>query len=157
MIDRYAVQRIMEIIAYVMAERRAGTQLSQIDTDALHRLGYSDSEIAAALSWILERSQQGEPDARISGAAPGSFRVLHDIEQDLITPEAWGLLLTLHDVGFLNTADLENILERAVIMGAERGIDVAEITSIIAVYLLAQSSSLGKGQKLYLEGTETIQ
>ncbi|MBU3742737.1 MAG: DUF494 domain-containing protein [Candidatus Kapabacteria bacterium] len=157
MINRYAVQRIMQIIAHLMAERQAGAKIAQIDTNELHQLGYSDSEIAAALSWILERSDSAAAGRRASGATPGSFRVLHDIEHDLITPEAWGLLLSLHDVGFLAIPDVEQILERAVVMGSERGVDVDEISSIIAVYLLTETETMMPGGRMYLDGNDTIQ
>jgi uncharacterized protein Smg (DUF494 family) len=157
MIDRYAVQRIMEIIAYVMAERQAGVQLANIDTDVLHRLGYSDSEIAAALSWILEKSEQTVSGDHVAPARSGSFRVLHHIENDLITPEAWGLVLSFHEAGFLSTRDVEELLERAVTMGMEQGIDVADMRNIIAVYVLAERQSLLSGTKMYLDGNETIQ
>jgi len=50
--NTYSVERVMDIIADMISERKLGTPLSSIDTQELIERGYSDSEIAAALSWI---------------------------------------------------------------------------------------------------------
>jgi uncharacterized protein Smg (DUF494 family) len=157
MTDRYAVQRIMEIIAFVMSELRQHRPLTQIDVDELHRRGYTESEISAALSWIMERTSQSDAKARRSTPSKTtSFRVLHDLEHDLLTPEAWGMLLSYRDLGFLSNDDLEQILERAVVMGAEGGVDAMDVSNIIAVYLMNQQQSPIAGSKSLLDGSETI-
>lgn len=53
--NHYAVERVMDIIAYMISEGRQGAPLNAIDTATLQAQGYTDSEIAAALSWIMER------------------------------------------------------------------------------------------------------
>lgn len=155
MTDRYAVQRIMEIIAFVMSELRQHRPLHQIDVDELHRRGYTESEISAALSWIMERNAS-DASGRKGTPSTTSFRVLHDIETDLVAPEAWGMLLSYRDLGFLSNDDLEQILERAVVMGADGGVDATDVANIIAVYLMKEQQSPLSGSKSLLDGSETI-
>lgn len=57
------------------------------------------------LSVQLER--QGE------GWSPMTFRVLGPHERGRFAPEAWGHLLSLSGSGALNSAELEHIIERA--------------------------------------------
>ncbi|CAN5453535.1 hypothetical protein BH10BAC6_BH10BAC6_12600 [soil metagenome] len=157
MTDRYAFERIMEIIALVIADVRHDQAIPSGTLDELQKLGYTDSEISAAISWILERSASvGAKDGRITPTAPGSFRVLHGIEQDLLTTEAWGLLLIYRDLGFLTADDVESILERAVVMGTEMGVGEQELKSLIAAYVLHQQPIPQSGSRSLLLGNDTI-
>ncbi len=156
MTDRYAVQRIMEIISFVMSELRQHRPLNSIDLDELQRRGYTEGEISAAFSWILERGTESKETVPSTRAAKDSFRILHGLESDLISPEAWGVLLTYQELGFLHAADVESVLDRAVVMGAEQGVSEFDIMNIIAVYLMNQHADFDMGSRTLLDGTETI-
>lgn len=148
--DRYTVERIMEIIAYVMGIRRTGTPLMKVDTTELTNQGYTQSEISAAFSWILER---GEHDI---ASDADSFRILHGVEAETIAPEAWGLLLSYRDLGFLTNEDLESIIERAMVMGAETDVNIPEIRTLIAVYVMHQGPLAQTGSRNLLLGSDSV-
>jgi uncharacterized protein Smg (DUF494 family) len=156
MTDRYAVQRIMEIISFVMSELRQHRPLHDIDLDELQRRGYTEGEISAAFSWIMERGAEASQTASNTRAAKESFRVLHGLEADLISPEAWGVLLTYQELGFLQASDVEGVLDRAMVMGAEHGVSEQDIMNIIAVYLMNQPTDVDLGGRTLLDGSETI-
>ncbi len=151
MTDRYTVERIMEIIAWVVGSHEPGTPLAKVDVTELSARGYTDSEISAALSWILERG-----DGHVDPAEHGSFRVLHSVESEVITPEAWGILLSYHNLGFLTNADLEQIIERAMLMAGEAIMDVPEIRALVAVYVMHQGPQPLDGSRSLLSGTEAV-
>jgi uncharacterized protein Smg (DUF494 family) len=161
MSDRYTVERIMEIIAYVMGVRRSGTPLMKVDTTELTKQGYTQSEISAAFSWIMERGEQNivphdVQSSEHSGSGEGSFRILHGIEAETITPEAWGLLLSYRDLGFLTNEDLEQIIERAMVMGGETDVDIAEIRALVAVYVMHQGPFADTGSRNLLLGSDAV-
>jgi uncharacterized protein Smg (DUF494 family) len=86
-----------------------------------------------------------------------SFRILHGVEAETITPEAWGLLLTYRDLGFLTNEDLENIIERAMVMGAETNIvDIPEIRTLVAVYVMHQGPFAQTGSRNLLLGSDSV-
>ena len=149
MSDRYTVERIMEIIAFVIGARNQGTPLTKVDLGELHRRGFTESEISAALSWILER---GTADA----SSDASFRILHGIEAETITPEGWGLLLSYVNLGFLTNEDVEQIIERAMLMAQETIIDVAEVRALVAVYVMHRGPLPESGSRSLLSGTDSI-
>lgn len=151
MTDRYTVERIMEIIAWVVGTHERGVPIGKVDVSELTKRGYTDSEISAALSWILERGE-GHADP----SEFGSFRVLHGLEAEVITPEAWGLLVSYHNLGFLTNADIEQIVERAMIMGGETLMDVPEIRALVAVYVMHQGPQPPDGSRSLLSGTEAV-
>lgn len=169
MSDRYTVERIMEIIAYVIGVRREGTPLTKVDMGELHKLGYTDSEISAALSWILEQGkmdkggigEQAKREKEGNEASDGqgptqSFRVLHDVEAETITPEGWGLLLSYVNLGFLTNEDVEQIIERAMMMANETIVDVAEVRALVAVYVMHKGPLPLSGSRNLLSGTDSI-
>jgi len=156
MTDRYAVQRIMEIISFMMSELRQHRPLNDIDVDELQRRGYTEGEISAAFSWIMERNTEPVKTPKTEQATANSFRILHGIEADLISPEAWGLLLSYRDLGFLQSADIESVLDRAMVMGADHGVSEHDIMNIIAAYLMHQQTELDMGSRTLLDGSESI-
>ena len=155
--DRYTVERIMEIIAYVIGARADGTPLAKIDVKELARRGYTDGEISAALSWIMERGDvtlQGA-EAHPDDSDNASFRVLHGLEAETITPEAWGLLLSYRNLGFLSNEDVEQIIERAMVLSGEMVVDIEEIRAIVAVFVSRLGEGL-TGDRHLLSGTESV-
>jgi uncharacterized protein Smg (DUF494 family) len=153
MTDRYAVERIMEIIALV------GTGLIErkdITMGDLQGMGYTESEIATALSWIMEREGARPNDAKSVPSSASSFRILHDIESDLLTPDAWGLVLIYRDLGFLSNEDIENILERAVLMGVDGGVSIADLKTLIANHIMQFAPPFDRGSRQMLSGGDSI-
>ncbi|MBU3699652.1 MAG: DUF494 domain-containing protein [Candidatus Kapabacteria bacterium] len=149
MTNSYSVERVMDVITFIMSVQEPGSALSAFDTKALKTFGFSEAEIAAALSWLMERARVTDDDS------PGRFRILHGIEQNMITPDAWGMLMMYHEMRFLSTDDVEQILERAVMLGMEREVDVAEIKAIIAAYVLYSATPSSSNRRM-LMGDEMV-
>ncbi len=133
-------ERVVEILVYIMNEMRgekaAPNHLEIISRD-LQQRGYTENEISSAFSWLYERYQnENEEVVRHTGATlPGSFRLLHDFERIVITPEGYGYLLQLKHLGILNDAEVELVIERAMTLGATRLSEEA-IKSLVASTLL---------------------
>lgn len=92
----------------------------------------------------------------IEGPAKGTFRILHGIEREVLEPDAWGMLMTYHQLGFLDSDDIEQILERAVVMGSERYVGVAEIKALIAAYVIHQQPLPQAGSRSLLLGSDSV-
>lgn len=149
MTNSYSVERVMDAITFIMSLQQPGSPLSSVDTRTLNAFGFSEAEIAAALSWLIER-------ARIADDEPnGRFRILHGIEQNILTPDAWGMLMMYHEMRFLNADDVEQILERAVMLGMEREVDTPEIKAIIAAYVLYTATPSSAHRRM-LMGDEMV-
>lgn len=72
-----------------------------------------------------------------------SFRILHDLETMIISPQAFGYLLQLKELGIFDDLDIEQAIERAMLLGT--GTIDSEEMKAIAAYILAQQSSGGNG------------
>lgn len=149
MTHNYSVERVMDVITHIMHVQVPGRPLSSVDTKDLRSCGFSDAEIAAAMSWMIERSRLADDKL------DGRFRILHGIEQNILTPEAWGMLMMYHEMRFLSSDDVEQILERAVMLGMEREVDTPEIKAIIAAYVLYTATASSANRRMLL-GDEMV-
>lgn len=110
------VERIMEIIIYVMSNIRDTKNFSDDNFKELENLGYTTSEISTAFSWIFEKTDP----LKIPGKGPYlvdktyGFRVLLDVEAELFTKEAYGDLIQYMTLGLINNEQLELLIERSV-------------------------------------------
>ena len=87
-------ERIIKIIAEFLQHMQIGGQPSGDKLQELERRGFTVVEISTALSWIAERIEAGNLVIG-SQTSETSFkhRILNDIEKEVFSPEAWGLLV----------------------------------------------------------------
>ncbi|MCG3119161.1 MAG: Protein Smg [bacterium] len=151
-------ERVVEILVYIMnemrGERTALNHLEVISRD-LQQRGYTENEISSAFSWLYERYQnENEELVRHTGPTlPGSFRVLHDMERIVIAPAGYGYLLQLKHLGILDDAEVEQVIERAMMIGATRLSEEA-IKSIVASTLFNLDN--GSGAFFVLEDSAVV-
>ena len=116
--------RILEIVFYLMDHFEEGddqsVSLSDFSSD-LKGLGYSDEEISSAYNWVMDHFT-GAGDNLYTGFSetPGACRILTDIERSRLTPDAYGLLIKLTNVGVLSGEQLERVLDRLTLMGTHQ-------------------------------------
>lgn len=124
-------EKVFEILVYLMSEIQDNKALHEIDLDDLETQGYTQSEISAAFSWIVEHVPAQE-DGRVPplrSIGRGSRRVLHAAEKLMLTTESQGYLIQLTELGLLDDAGLESVIDRAMATGQER-LTVAELRQI---------------------------
>jgi uncharacterized protein Smg (DUF494 family) len=152
-------ERVVEILVYIMSEIRGGkpiaNDLEVISRDLLQR-GYTQNEISSAFSWLFDR-YQGESEELVRNTGPrlqDSFRVLHDLERIVISPQGYGYLLQLKHLGILSDAELEQIIERAMMLGATRLSETA-IKSLVASTLF-HLEGMSEGEIFLFEDSTVI-
>lgn len=150
-------ERIIEIIIYVMAEIKAANKaMADIDFGNLETMGYSQAEISAALSWILDTSEYKDKFNIVY--APSSnypLRILDETEKDIFTPEAWSELNNYMMLGVISYEQLEFIIERFVIMNI-RQIELDSLKPILAAVLFTQTLNEPKNSQVILHGFESV-
>ena len=123
-------EKVFEILVFLMSEIQENKALHEIDLDDLETRGYTQSEINAAFSWIVEHvDAQEDGELRVQGTGHGSRRVLHNAEKLMLTTESQGYLIQLTELGLLDDAGLESVIDRAMATGQER-LSVAELRQI---------------------------
>jgi len=129
--------------------------ISQEDFEPLSQdlvnLGYSEQEIETALFWYHSRQLAIEKFTPSDDFEPHAFRILHDVERSIIRPEAYGYLIELKELGLISLGELDNIIEKSILLGG-RKVDVEEIKTFVAAQIMEQDSNLPMpGLNFYLK------
>jgi uncharacterized protein Smg (DUF494 family) len=131
-------QRIVEIILYVIGEIESRrVNLDEIDgmSEELINQGFSRREVATAFSVFNQRIRGSKDRSLIAEPHnPNAYRVLHDIESQYISSEAHGHVLQLLQLGVLSHADVEELIERCVMMGSPAA-EMSEMKMMVATHL----------------------
>jgi len=148
-------EKIIEIIVFLLGEIKNKKQLGDIDVKNLAKQGYTQNEINTAFSWIYSRIYSGERIFSEEKKGSRSHRVLHEVEHNLIEPEAFGYLIQLRELGLLGDMDIETIIDKIMVSGYSK-IDLEEIKTIIAAYLLDAENLNNPNKRFTLNASDTI-
>jgi uncharacterized protein Smg (DUF494 family) len=149
-------EKVVEILIYIMSAIQDDKRLSEIDVTDLRSRGYTQSEISAAFSWLYDNMRFTQANATPPGPALlGSRRFLHDVEKLVLSVEGQGYIIQLYELGVLNDRDLESVIERAVMTGAEK-LTVDEIHQIVAAVLFTKEAGEDGANRSMLNSGETI-
>jgi len=146
-------EKVLEIVIYLMRHiEENGGRFEGIKemADRLRTEGFTDSEINSAYFWIMDQYQQPEFMARFrSHPSVGYRRVFSDEERSYFTTEAQGELIQMRQLGIVNEAQLELIIQK-VIMSIRDRIDAVAVRalawSLISIRLAGDHSSLISAQ-----------
>jgi len=145
-------ERIIDLILYLASQIRKNTPIDSIDVKVLSADGYTDAEIGAAFSWIVDTRifhMVGKERRR------SRFRVLHEAERAIFPPDAYGYLLQLIEIGILNDRDLENLINR-MHCGGSPPLSVRDIKDLIPMVLAEQDEDSFDSTRLMLNTHDTI-
>ena len=148
--------RIIEIIILVISELQRNKTIADIDVNELQAKGYTSTEISTAFSWLADRVDFSGPAHSLNeNAGEDSFRILHEVEQDMFTSQAWGEMIQLHSLGILGNDHIESIIERAFLSGVQQ-VDSRLLKSFVAMSVFNASDDSLFGSRLMLNGDESI-
>jgi uncharacterized protein Smg (DUF494 family) len=149
-------EKVFEILVYLMAEIQENKALHEINLDDLQTRGYTQSEISAAFSWIVEYvSAQENGHVPVHATGRGSRRILHSAEKLMLTTESQGYLIQLTELGLLDDEGLESVIDRAMATGQER-LSVAELRQIAETVLFGTERRRPESGPMMLDSGDTI-
>jgi uncharacterized protein Smg (DUF494 family) len=150
------IERIMEIILYVISNVNDTKILSEDNILELENRGYTKSEISTAFSWLYEKS-----DANILDKFDDfrentkGFRIFHNIEKDLFTNEAFTELVQYMTMGLISPYQVDIMIERLTISGFQI-IDSRFLKNYLAALHIESMHVLNKPGRAMLVGNDTI-
>jgi len=149
-------EKIIEIIVYLINEMRHNKRLGEIDLRALADRGYTQTEISAAFSWLFDKINFGENVfIEEESNSPHSHRILHEVEKMIISPEAYGYLIQLREIGLIDEADIELIIDRIMVAGFSK-VTVEDMKTVVAAVMFDFDDSDRIGSRLMLSSRDTI-
>jgi uncharacterized protein Smg (DUF494 family) len=130
--------RILEIVVYLMDQMRENNgglpDVEEVSSE-LRTLGYSQSEIKSAYTWVVDRFD-GSSETFFTDFPIEHFsnRVLTPYERLQLPPEAFGFLIKLINLKVIDDEQLEAVLERTLNYGG-RPISMDQIKAIASAVL----------------------
>ncbi len=152
-------ERIIEIIVYLLNElQQERNKKDQVDlTRELLVKGYTDVEVSLAFSWIFEYLKNPPQERHDIDHEPSDQLEDHpDFERLIISPDAYGFLLQLIQLGVIKENDIEMFIERAVAFGKD-DISVDDLKSIVATILFGMDSRTSFNGYPFYQGDAPIQ
>lgn len=130
--------------------------LPEIDFKALENLGYSQSEISAALSWIINDTEyKGKFTVANAPNSDNPLRIMIDSERDIFTPESMSELNNYVNLGIISYEQMEYIIERLSAVGVT-SLDKEMLKTIVAAILFSQYLSDPSNMNVILHGNEAV-
>ncbi|MBI5325294.1 MAG: DUF494 family protein [Ignavibacteriae bacterium] len=149
-------EKIIEIIVYVIAELRHHKNINDIDIEELKQLGYTKAEISTAFSWLVDKVEMAENLFTVEKSQNrGSFRVLHEVERELFTDDAWGELIQLQSLGIVSSEHIEMLIERAIMTGIGM-VECQHVKNFVAHVVFNANISSSPNARFMLAGNDTI-
>lgn len=148
-------ENIIDIIAYLMAELRSNHAINEKTVATLSNQGYSQTEISTAFSWLADRASMQEFTSVALEGSSSSFRILHEFEKMFLSPEVFGYILLLRQIGVLTHDHLEEVIERCIATG-QQPIAMSEVKGIIATLLFSTEPFSAPGRRMFLHPTDMI-
>jgi Smg protein len=149
-------ERIIEIIVYLVNEMRNNKSLGEIDIKVLEEGGYTQAEISSAFSWLFDKlAVSNQVLSHVERQVERSYRILHEFEKMVITPEAQGYLIQLRELGILDDVMLETVIDRAMMSGYSKiGLDETRI--IVASLVFEKDDQKRMGNRVISPSSDTI-
>jgi uncharacterized protein Smg (DUF494 family) len=124
--------RLVEIIVAIV-DRLVDLRSTSRTVDGLTRSlidqGYSMGEINTAFMWLYHTVDDSFfEEGVVLGGCPkkASLRMLNEFEKSLISPQAYGYILQLGQLGLLDDLQIEELIERAIYTC----VDIVELSDV---------------------------
>jgi uncharacterized protein Smg (DUF494 family) len=134
-------ERLVEIIISIV-DRLVDQAKPSKTVESLTRLlvteGYTIGEINTAFMWLyhtVDESFFEEGTVLPEYGKKSTLRMLNDFEKSLITPQAYGYILQLSQLGLLDDLQIEELIERAIYTCVET-VDLNDVKRIVPSIIL---------------------
>lgn len=148
-------ERIIEIIVFVIAELQSKKNITDVDLKQLQNLGYTNTEISTAFSWLADKFEIADDFDGESITQKSSIRILHSTEQELFTKEAYRELIQMQTLRMISNEQIELLIERGMYSGGEL-IDTRRLKQFVAHSVFSDVMQSVYGSRIMLNGTDSI-
>lgn len=134
-------ERLVEIIISIvdrLVDKSVASKTVESLTHTLIAEGYSIGEINTAFMWLyhtVDESFFEEGTVLPDYGIKSTLRMLNDFERSLITPQAYGYILQLSQLGMLDDLQIEELIERAIYTCVET-VELNDVKRIVPSIIL---------------------
>ena len=150
-------EKIVEILLHLITGIKEHKVIEESEINRLIEKGYTQTEISAAFSWLYDKVQFGESllSDNNEDICPKSYRIFHDAEKMIFSPEARGYLMQCYELGLIDEWDMEYIIDKVVFSGFSK-VTLSEIKSLVISTIFDFDDSDRIGSRVMLSSKDTI-
>lgn len=127
-------------------------------SEKLLKKGYSEPEILKAVEWVLmniNRPAFRKYQSSVRRRRPHAFRALIAEERLFFTPDGYGYLIQLQTLGLMGPIQVEQVIERAFMLGLAR-VELLELKGIVRHVLLETVPETTGTNTIFQPGNDKI-
>jgi uncharacterized protein Smg (DUF494 family) len=146
----------LDVVVMLATEMLNCKTVKEIEVSKIAQHGYTQGEISSGISWLLDKISLNTGTPVPPVPAPRSIRVLDHVERELLSRDAQGYLIQLHQLSVLSQTEFEEILDRVLLCELPSA-GVAEVKMIAASVLFGSEDARNNGSRLMLNAGDTVQ
>ena len=152
----HAQAHFLDVVVMLATEMLTCKTVKEIEVSKIAQHGYTDGEISTGISWLLDKISLNTGTPVPPVPAPRSIRVFDQVERELLSSDAQGYLIQLHQLSVLSQTEFEEIVDR-VMLSEIPASGVQEIKMIVASVLFGSEDARNNGSRLMLNAGDTVQ
>jgi uncharacterized protein Smg (DUF494 family) len=130
-VNEKTIEILIQLLGHIKENSLDVESLSEFSETLVIR-GYSEREVAEALSWLFEKFNfLTVKSTEIFEKNKESVRVLSEFERLRISPEIYGYLLKLQSLSIINGTQMERVVDYCMLLGSNT-IAESDIDEIVA-------------------------
>lgn len=148
--------KIVEVLAKILEGLNQNFSLEEVNTQLTKNKDFDRQTVSVAFSLVYDKVLSNRiPNKKDKSREIENFRFFTDSEKEIIGLENYNYILHLVNVGLLNSADLEMVLEQ-VMMFPEDTVTKDDINWIILISLVDFNVDILPGSRVLLYSSDTI-
>jgi len=148
-------EKIVEVLAKILDGLNNDITLEEVNTSLSRDKNFDKRTVSAAFSLVYDKVLGRKVKKRNSSRTGKNFRLLTDEEKDILGTENAAYLMYLHNVGLLDTVELEMVLEQ-IMMFPDDSVEKNDINWLVYISLVEFSSEIMPGSRILLNSTDDI-
>jgi len=148
--------KIVEVLAKILEGLNQNFSLEEVNSQLTKNKDFDRQTVSVAFSLVYDKVLSNRiPNKKDKSKEIENFRFFTDSEKEIIGLENYNYILHLVNVGLLNSADLEMVLEQ-VMMFPEDTVTKDDINWIILISLVDFNVDILPGSRVLLYSSDTI-
>ncbi len=148
-------EKIIEALAKILDELNQDISIEDVNKNLSTSKDFDKQTLSAAFSLVYDKVLSHKVSTNRKPKQSNTFRMLTNEEKDLLGTDNTGYLMYLHNVGLLDSVEMEMVLEQ-LMMFPDDSVNKNDINWIVYISLVDFSTEILPGSRLLLDSTDQI-
>lgn len=148
-------EKIVEVLAKILDGLNKNISIEEVSTLLSRDKTFDKRTVSAAFSLVYDKVLSHKIKKNNTRSDNKNFRLLTEQEKEILGNDNSTYLMYLYNVGLLDTADLEMVLEQ-IMMFPEDSVNKNDINWLVYIALIEFSTEIMPGSRILLNSDDNI-